>query len=231
MFVQDNYIRDFVFPLAVIPANHQGALKVERILGTAFLIGRRGFAMTARHVLESTEGKRVVGMFALPDGTWKTFDVQKIERHPSLDVGLVQIDGGPWNSIFRLSNSWAGATTRYRCFGYPDDATFELYQDRSVLVRPDLVYTEGYIRRRFPYPLPTIRGDLFLELSDVAGSGCSGAPVFTELGVGWGVIGIYVCERLNDRGTSVAYAVMEEAFREWSPTALGRSVLQESQDI
>lgn len=228
MFVQADYIRDYVFPLAVIPVNHQGALKVERILGTAFLIGRRGFALTARYVLESTEGKRVVGMFALPDGSWKTFDVQAMEKHPSLDVALVQLEGDSWNSIFHLRNGWAGATTRYRCFGYPDDATFELNQNRSVLVRPDLVYTEGYIRRRFPHSLPSTVGDLFLELSDVAGTGCSGAPV-SEMGTNWNVVGIYVCEKLNDRGTSVAYAVMEEAFRDWTPSMLGRSVLQESQ--
>lgn len=228
MFVQADYIRDFVFPLAVIPANHQGPLKVERILGTAFLIGRRGFALTARHVLESIEGKRIVGMFALPDGTWKTFDVRAMERHPSLDVALVQLEGESWKSIFRLKNGWAGATTRYRCFGYPDDATFELNYNRSVLVRPDLVYTEGYVRRRFPHALPSIAGDLFLELSDVAGTGCSGAPV-TEMGADGSIVGIYVCEKLNDRGTSVAYAVMEEAFREWAPSILGQSILQESQ--
>lgn len=107
-------------------------------------------------------------------------------------------------------------------------------------MRPDLVYNEGYIRRRYTGELPVIFGRSFYELSEVAGSGSSGAPI-CKLNISplfgfikpsaWDVIGIYVGEKINDRGTSVSYAVREDAFRHWSPEILGKSVLEESQNV
>ena len=45
-----------------------------------------------------------------------------------------------------------------------------------VLLRPDLVYTQGYVRRRLSnLPLDGIRGQQFFELSEAAGPGSSGA--------------------------------------------------------
>jgi len=43
-------------------------------------------------------------------------------------------------------------------------------------LRPDLVYTQGYVRRRLSnLPLDGIRGQQFFELSEAAGPGSSGA--------------------------------------------------------
>jgi hypothetical protein len=45
------------------------------------------------------------------------------------------------------------------------------------------------------------------------------------------VIGIYVGEKINERVTSVSYAVREESFRNWIPGILGKSILEESQNV
>jgi hypothetical protein len=101
----------------------------------------------------------------------------------------------------------------------------------QVVVRPDLVYNEGYVRRRYTGELPAIYGTSFFELSEVAGTGASGAPVCKITAPAWDVIGIYVGEKINDRATSVSYAVRVESFRSWVPEILGKSVLDESQNV
>lgn len=230
MFVQSDNIRDFVFPLAT--ARRAGnAIEIVRFLGTAFVIGNRGFALTARHVIASAGDHPMIGMFVLPDGKWYSVGISAAEAHPSEDVALVQLDGGPWRSFFRLSGTQENASCRYRLFGYPDDATYELIDAGHVAPRPDLVYNEGYFRRRFTGSLPGILGSAFFELSQVAGAGASGAPVCKISAPVWEVMGVYVGEKLNDRATSVSYAVREDAFREWRPGILGTSVSAESSNV
>ena len=230
MFKQSPVVRDYIFPLA--SAQRIGlVLREKRILGSAFLIGNRGFALTAKHVLLGSESEPLVGIFALPMGGWFGFGVLGREVHPTEDVALVQLDGGPWKSFLRISGSTEHASGKYRLFGYPDDATYELGTGNQAVVRPDLVYNEGYIRRRFDGALPSILGRSFYELSQVAGSGASGAPVCKLTAPVWDVMGVYVGEKLNDRATSVSYAVREEAFRDWAPQILGTTVLAESQNV
>jgi hypothetical protein len=230
MFQQSGAIRDYVFPLATVERSGND-LTVKRILGSAFLIGGRGFALTAKHVLADNDNERIAGVFAPSQGGWCGVDVMNRDVHQSEDVGLIRLDAGPWKSFFRLSNSHENASGKYRLFGYPDDTTYELTDNNRVLLRPDLVYNEGYIRRRYSGALPGLIGRSFFELSQVAGSGASGAPVFKHTSPIWEVIGVYVGEKLNDRATSVSYAVREEAFRDWAPAMLGVSVLQESQNV
>ena len=51
-------------------------------------------------------------------------------------------------------------------------------------------------------------------------------------GAPWDVFGVYTGERLNDRATSVAYAVAVDSFVKWSPSALdGKTVGDESADV
>ena len=115
---------------------------------------------------------------------------------------------------------------------YPTAAySYELVSENQAIIRPDLVYNEGDIRRRYSGSLPTTQGTSFFELSEAAGIGASGAPVCKNTAPGWDVIGIYVGEKLNDRATSVSYAVREEIFRDWAPQILGNSVLAESQNV
>ncbi len=229
MFTQSDRIRDYVFPIATAERK-SSRIVVKRILGSDFLIGNRGFALTAKHVIRGSEAEHLIAIFALSTGGWFSYEVMSREMHPEEDVALVKLSGGPWRSFFRLSNTAEYSSCKYRLFGYPDDTTYECTERGNVVIRPDLIYNEGYIRRRFNGELPLILGCSFFELSEVAGKGCSGAPVFKFTRPEWDVIGIYVGEKLNDRATCVSYAVREKAFREWEPNILGVSVLEESKN-
>ena len=114
-------------------------------------------------------------------------------------------------------------------WGYPEDIAQELEGQGRVIERPELIYAEGYIRRRISqHAFPGIRGTQLFELSEVVGPGCSGSPIYINRKPFWDVIGIYIGERLNERSTSVAYAIREDVFRDWVPTCLGSSILEEA---
>lgn len=230
MFKQTDAIRDFIFPLASIKTSPDG-IEVKRVLGSAFLIGQRGFALTAKHVISGQEGEKLAGIFVSPDGYWLGLEIISRDEHPTEDVALVRLTNSTWRSFFRLANTSENSSCKYRLFGYPDDTTFELTEGSKAIIRPDLVYNEGYIRRQYTGSLPAIHGNSFYELSQVAGSGASGSPVFKFTAPIWDVIGIYVGEKTNDRATSVSYAVREDSFRNWAPPSLGKTVLEESQEI
>ena len=121
MFKQSDAIRDYIFPIATAEKRANGGM-VKDVLGTAFLIGNKGFALTAKHVVAASEDERIVALFTLPEDGWLAFDITAREPHPFEDVALVKLDGGPWKSFFRLSNSAENASCRYRLWGYPNDA-------------------------------------------------------------------------------------------------------------
>jgi hypothetical protein len=191
MFKQSDEIRDYVFPIASVEMRGDN-IALKRVLGTAFLIGTQGFALTAKHVIAGSEPERLIAIFALQSGGWFSYEITAREAHSTEDVALVKLDGTPWKSFFRLSNSVEHASCKYQLWGYPDDATFELVASNQAVVRPDLVYNEGYVRRRFTGELPAIQGTSFFELSEVAGTGASGAPVCKITAPIWEVIGIRV---------------------------------------
>ena len=66
-FQQSELIRDYVFPLGRL--ERQGDdWRFAEFLGTGFLIGDRGVALTASHVVPDAE--RVGAMFVLPSTEW-----------------------------------------------------------------------------------------------------------------------------------------------------------------
>jgi len=228
-FTQGDAIRDYIFPLA-LRGNSEDAPHFGGLLGSAFLIGNNGFALTAGHVLAELGNGKAMGCFVRND-EWVSFDVLEAEVHPQEDVGIVKLAGRNWSSFMRLCQTWQGQSLRYRSFGYPEDAALELESEGRVAPRPDLVYTEGYIRRRITHQLPGMRGTQLFELSAVAGSGCSGSPVMKISKPVWDVAGIYIGERRNNQGVEVGYAVRAEGFREWVPSILGTTLLAESSII
>ena len=234
--VQGNGIRDYVFPIAEIEADTDG-VRFTRFRGTGFFIGSRNFALTARHVIEDVKSAGLGVMLVDADQSWRVFEVVESEIHPDADIALLRIGTSfaaqSWNSIVsgRTVPSPFGALP-YHLWGYPEEALYELVTDEGGLLRPDLIYSEGHVRRRLRnVPIPKIQGASFVELSQVAGSGCSGSPVFSKLPRSmWALAGVYVGERTNDRSTSVGYAVPIDAFAEWTPEPLGRTVAEELAD-
>lgn len=232
MFVQKDLIRDFIFPIA-IATKHEDGYNFERFLGTGFLIGNRGYALTASHVVYKSES--LVGMFIGEDRGWYAFEIEVCEHHPTQDVALIKFINGKWSSIFEFSSEHVHAGLEYSLSGYPTDALHEDLNNGDISgrikPRPDMIYSKGHIRRRISWNLniPGVKGDAFIELSAVAGSGCSGSPVFKIIpNKQYEVLGIYTGERLNDRATSVSYAVRNDAFVSWIPAILNKSILEES---
>ncbi|MCR4316262.1 MAG: serine protease [Planctomycetes bacterium] len=151
-FKQADKVRDFVFPL--LSANKvQGKIEIQSFLGTAFLIGNRGYALTAAHVINNHGCELLVSMFVDENSRWCVFEINQSRVHPNQDVAIIKMSGGNWKSPFQMRNQWEGSSRKYQMFGYPDDVARELinYDTSTAMLRPDLVYVEGYIRRRLPF--------------------------------------------------------------------------------
>jgi hypothetical protein len=115
--------------------------------------------------------------------------------------------------------------------GYPENLLYEVVEADAVIPRPDLIYTQGYIRRRISSELPGLKGNAFFELSEIASDGCSGSPVL-RMQAGqdslWYVVGVYVGQRTIEGSDPVrmAYALREEAVRDWVPDLAGISLYE-----
>jgi hypothetical protein len=224
-----------------------GVARIVATHGTAFHIGTRGFALTAKHVIAG-KAKPLAALTMAEAGGWTWTHILSSEMHPSEDVAIVKLQPGACRSGFQLSASVEMASSRYRIYGFPGNATrYETAKGEF----PDLVYTEGYIRRRYsasiypatgsssPAGASRVSGTAFFELSQIAGTGTSGGPVF-DFADPMAVIGIYSAEKhipqiiaTDDKPitqlTSFSYAVRDDAFRDWRPAMLGgRTVLEES---
>lgn len=225
-------VRDFIFPLVTARHTSTGETEFKGFLGSGFLIGNRGYALTATHVAPEGVADEIGALF-VEDDKWAFYPVEKREAHPQHDVTVLCLPKAEWKSPLRLRNQWEGSSAKYQQFGYPVDALYDIVDERTMraVTRPDMVFVEGYIRRRISQslPIPNVKGDQFFEVSELAGQGCSGSPLYINNNGIWDVIGIYVGERIVEDGVRLGYAVREEAFRDWVPAILDRSVLQESE--
>lgn len=227
MFKQSDRVRDYVFPLCT-GKKSGNEITFKRFLGSGFLIGNNSYALTAAHVIDGIQ-EEIFAMFIDENDQWQVFTLTASEIHPEEDVAIIKIDCSSLTSCFCLNNAFEAQSKEYKQFAYPDDMMYELEDFGKATGRPDMVYLQGYIRRRTNHPIPNMRGKSFFELSQIGGTGCSGSPIFKiDFSNKWRVTGVYVGERLNDRGTSVSYAVREDAIREWSPQLLGHSILVEA---
>lgn len=171
---------------------------------------------------------------------WVPARVAAVELHATEDLGILQLSSMPplpseWRTPFRIRMTWEGSSFDYMLWGYPDDLYHEDVENRgelgAVRPRPDLVCCKGYIRRRISsISLPAIKGQHFYELSALAGTGCSGSPVFTNQTPdrAWDVVGVYVGERIRTDGVSVGYALRFDPFLAWVPRLVKRTLIEES---
>ncbi|WP_447778734.1 S1 family peptidase [Variovorax boronicumulans] len=230
-------IRDVVLPI-FLGSWKKNEFEYRTITGTAFSIGKRGFALTAAHVIDQIAddgGDSAVGAIDA-DGRWTPIRILSSEKHPSEDVAIVQLSEVPHPSWLVVSGEKENQSCTYDSWGYPIViAELSKKYEEEGMDSPELVYTHGYIRRRISRGLPmsVYRGAAFYEISDIAGDGCSGGPVIKRESVGrptWNVIGMYI-GAAQIGGLQAAYATRADAFAGWCPQILNRTVSEESRDL
>lgn len=237
---EDDKIRDFIFP--IVTANKEnGGIQILDFYGTGFLIGKRGYALTASHVVNIYNG--IIGaLFVTAENKWTFLEIDQIESHPSEDVAVMHIVNPDyeWKSPFLVDEKKYYGWGNFLLGGYPSDVTWEIaFEENGRKMRPDLVHIKGNIRRRYSREINNeqTRGNHFYELSEIAGQGCSGSPTFVIKNRIWHVIGIYVAEMESTYATeigesvslNVSYAVRSDSFYNWKPNLLsGHSIREES---
>lgn len=239
MFAQtEGRIRDFIFPLLLAEVDGTSH-RYRELLGTGFVIGSTGIAITAGHVAKAvldTEGsmeRGVVAAFVLDTGSWWSVQAMAAEVHPVEDLAVVQLDNTlqAWiPSFLTLAGTDERASCAYQQWAYPQDVLYDIVENGVAKERPDLVYFEGYVRRCLTgIPVPAITGTNLFELSTPAGACASGSPLVKTYrpGSDWPVIGIYLGERHSDSGAHVGYALREQDIRDWTPRLLGGRSLTE----
>jgi len=233
------FIRDYIFPL-IKGIQKKDSVQAGELIGTGFLIGKDGFAITAAHVIDQLiDGNNgdddvILGLFADGD-IWCAAYIESWEKHPSEDVGIIKFKIFKRESVLKINDTPQYATCEYHCWGYPHEVAKELSKlDENAQDRPDLIFTQGYIRRRISrdlFPTCIFRGTQFYELSETVGGGNSGGPIIIKNSIGkthWEVIGIYIGEK---SGGDISYAVRAEAFANWTPKILGKTIKEESNSI
>ncbi len=221
----DQPLRDYVLPLALFKRT-EDSFKLLSIQGTGFLIENgRGLGVTARHVSKDCDAGAAdvdviaAVMFVPPEGGWVGVSILRFERHPTEDVALFRLPDDDYESPYSFTDKQYNAPAHYALWGYPEDVLHDRMKDGGL--SPDLVYSEGHIRRRRSYELANsnrVPGKAFYELSTPAGHCCSGAPVSEYGSAIFQVLGVYVGEWRNESGTlAVGYASRAESLKEKWP--------------
>ena len=202
------------------------------MVGTSFLIGNNGFALSAAHVIDQCfkglSADEVVLALFWTNG-WHVKEVVASDTHPTEDVGIIKLNGNSWASILEINDYPQNSSCEYQCWGYPHDVAQEPKELKpEALEKPVIIFSQGYVRRRVSNLLPVsiVPGNQFYELSEQAGQGNSGAPIILKNSIGqlkWKFFGIYNAERRN-----ISYAVRAEAFSNWKPNILDKTIKEES---
>ena len=192
--IDASQVRDVVFPLFTV-SEQRGSWNAEKFLGTGFLIGNKGFIMTATHVIKQTDIKQLCALAVLDD-KWIPIEFKEVYHHPLEDVSILKTNNDLWQSFLIPSNTWEGSSCPYQLWGYPDIKDWVVDRRKSTF-RPDLCYYESYIVRRITSNSDEqiIKGKNLFELGFVGHSGCSGSPIIkkgarSKDGM-WKLIGIY----------------------------------------
>jgi hypothetical protein len=213
-------------------------IQIANLYGTAFLIGKQGYALTAGHVIDQlfdgldTEKEAVITHIHNVYGVF-IFSIINAEKHPKQDVGLIKLNYEGFDSWLQIEPSKQNSSAEYHGWRYP----IETAKEKAKLVEdhppsPSLIFTKGYIRRtinREIYPTIIYSGNAYYEVSELGGGGYSGAPIINIQTVGrskWKIIGVYVGEK--SEAPSVGYVIRSDSFYDWIPEILGCSILDES---
>ncbi|EHK9000900.1 trypsin-like peptidase domain-containing protein [Vibrio vulnificus] len=246
----DLAVRDIVFPLVLVEAVGGRDAKMVAFLGTGFLVGSEGYALTASHVVDVAvaSNQAIVGLFVdEKTNKWQMVNADRVDTHPTEDVTLLKMRSEKWyQTDVRVTFEMQFASFEYLLFGYPNANLYEDVDAKdatgAVLGRPDLIYSNGHIRRRTSFSLPGIKGKQLYELSEPVGAGCSGSPIFRSKNKIWEVVGIYIADKtehvayeaydkdLNwtihtlEVAGSLSYAVRMDALKDWVPAHYGKTL-------
>jgi hypothetical protein len=210
-------IIDTVFPIIAAARVDDQTVAYRGLLGTGFLVrSGAGLGITAGHVADNIVTGQAAALFRDITGAWETKTITVIEHHPMDDVALIRVDGITWESHLFVTSTPEYSSAHYSMWGYPLDVANEQEESGRIAPRPDLIFCEGHIRRRLTdIKFRGITARRMYELSNVAGSGCSGSPVcIRQPGRDpFEVIGVYVGERYSEADhVSVAFAVRSEVI-------------------
>lgn len=206
--------------------------------GTAFLIGRRGFMLTAAHVAEALKRRgKPVAIFLDHTRVPSRVEITDCECHTTEDVAVLKLRDAEWGSIHDLTTTPQFGSAEVMMWAYPESVAKE--HQRSVppddpeatTQWPDLIYFQGYIRRQISRELPVgiLRGKAFYEVSQIGGACASGAPVtIRKAGEHWKVVGVYIGEQTSDARREIGIVTRTDAFFDWVPAILGNTVSAES---
>lgn len=230
-----NNVRDFVLPVCNVDHNGQGVAIRDRssLIGTCFLIGKRGYALTAAHVLHQVNQNLACVLVRDSEG-WVACPIDDAEPHPTEDIGILKIDlPAPVTSPIVFSKDEPHPGLEYNMWAFPEVVAKEVLQHENWPAdapdfNPSAVYFRGYIRRKLPYsPNPSFSiyvGTSFYEVSEIAGACCSGAPLSTMENYPR-VFGIYIGEENTSR--RCGYAANLTRFVDWIPECLGKPISSE----
>jgi hypothetical protein len=231
--------KGFRSPLRNLGHDKDGKVVKEgaKLIGTCFLIGSRGYALTAAHVLKQSEKDIARVLFPDPEG-WDACLIRTGEVHPTEDVGILKIDlPRPIVSPVLFASKEPLPSLEYNMWAYPEIIAREIeFHERppdALDFNPSPVYFRGYIRRKLPYsPNPSFDiyiGKHFYEVSEIGGACCSGAPLSTIAtpldATPPGVFAIYIGEEQEQRRCGYAMNLMR--VLDWIPESLGKPIRDE----
>jgi hypothetical protein len=230
-------VRDFVLPVCNLGHDEEGNVVKDdaQLVGTCFLIGRRGYALTAAHVLRQVKNDIARVLIPNPQG-WDACLIRLGEAHPTEDVGLLKIDlPRPITSPVLFAANEPPPSLEYSMWAYPEVIAREIESHErppdSLDFNPSPVYFRGYLRRKLNYsPNPSFDiyiGKHFYEVSEIAGACCSGAPLST-IATPPGVFAIYIGEEQASRRCGYAANLMR--VLDWAPDMLGKPIRDEVVD-
>lgn len=245
------YLQSYVVPVCLF-IDEDGVANLRKLIGTAFFIGRGGFYLTARHVLEQAfseaerDGREVCLVVKNEHGRSDENRVLKIDKYEfapePYDVAVGWVGYHPEPPL-KVQPFHASVWQDVGALGYPEAASVMEGEALWMNVRG----YRGYVQR------PTIPRDMKLgnhpngyELSFLLGPGSSGGPVFTvpdEILIGIGV-GSYKSEHVEDEFTEVdddgreyrerrvrieqfGFAHEIAGLLDWRPDVFGGGSLQE----
>lgn len=204
------YLQSYVTPVCLF-TNEGGIANLRKLVGTAFFVGRGGYFLTARHVLEQAlgaankSGQEVCLVVKGKHGHSDESRVVKLERYEfapePYDIAAGWISYHP-SSPLKVHPVAVHVWQDVAALGYPESAST---MDGEALWMNVRGY-RGHVQR------PTISCDMPLgrhpngfELSFLLGPGSSGAPVFIvpdEILIGVGV-GSYSFEHVENEFTEI----------------------------